>query len=105
MYTKKIAEIIDIEIEFFSFESISFDITKHKYFFPHIKLNNDEKTEFINKRNKQVKGKKVKKYLAWYIGITKNEYASITPNEKITGKNKKKWSLASENLFLKPKKT
>ena len=41
-------------------------------------------------------------------GLRFNEKPNLNQsifNEKITGKNKKKWSLASENLFLKPKKT
>lgn len=37
------------EIELFTFQEMSYDIQETKYFYPHIKLNNCEKKEIINK--------------------------------------------------------
>ena len=47
--TKKIINHCDIEIEIFEQDEISFDITKHKYYFPHIKVNNTIKKQLLTK--------------------------------------------------------
>ena len=36
-------------IELFTFKEMSFDIQQHKYYFPHIKLNKEERQEIVEK--------------------------------------------------------
>ena len=47
--TKKLINHNIIEIELFEINEISFDITKHKYYYPHIKVDDNTKRELLNK--------------------------------------------------------
>ena len=37
------------KIELFTFKEMSFDIQQHKYYFPHVKLNKEERKEVVDK--------------------------------------------------------
>lgn len=47
--TKKIMKHCEIEIEIFEQDDISYDLTKHKYYFPHIKVDDVTKKELLDK--------------------------------------------------------
>jgi len=49
--SKKILQSIKsfYQIELFTFKEMSFDIQQHKYYFPHIRCNDEEKSEIISK--------------------------------------------------------
>lgn len=47
--TKKIINYNDIKIELFEQNEMSFDLTKHKYYYPHIKVDNNIKETLLNK--------------------------------------------------------
>jgi DNA-directed RNA polymerases I, II, and III subunit RPABC1 len=91
IYSDKITpsakKIIDIsseyEIEVFTENEMSINITNHKYYFPHIKVNDDVKQTLLNKYGKNLpiilKTDQVVKYLHFKKGdilkiIRKNDY-------------------------------
>lgn len=45
---KIISNLFNIKIELFSLQELQFDITTHRYYRPHIKLNEDEKKDFLS---------------------------------------------------------
>lgn len=47
--TKKIITHSEFEVELFEEDEISFDITKHKYYYPHIKVDDNTKNELLKK--------------------------------------------------------
>jgi len=47
--TKKIINHNSIKTELFEENEISFDITKHKYYYPHIKVDDNTKKQLLNK--------------------------------------------------------
>lgn len=80
---KKIIQISEFEIEVFTEDEMSINITNHKYYFPHIKISNDEKTQLLNKYGKHIpiilKSDPVVRYLNFKKGdilkiIRKNDY-------------------------------
>lgn len=46
---KVIDKLLEIEIEVFVKDELMFDLTQNKYYFPHLKLNEDDKKQFIEK--------------------------------------------------------
>ena len=80
---KKIIDISEFEIETFTKDEMSINITEHKYYFPHIKINDQEKQQLINKYGKHLpiilKSDPVVRYLNFKKGdilkiIRKNNY-------------------------------
>ncbi len=51
---KKIIDISEFEIEVFTYDEMSINITNHKYYFPHIKINDQEKKELLDKYGKHL---------------------------------------------------
>ena len=51
---KKIIDISEFDIEVFTHDEFSLNITKHKYYFPHIKLNDQEKQNLLQKYGKHL---------------------------------------------------
>ena len=51
---KKIIEISEFEIEVFTHDEMSINITNHKYYFPHIKINDQEKKQLLDKYGKHL---------------------------------------------------
>ena len=47
--TKKIITHNEVKIELFEENEMSFDITKHKYYYPHIKVDDNTKKSLLNK--------------------------------------------------------
>lgn len=52
--TKKIINHNNIYTELFEHNEMSFDITKHKYYYPHIKVDDNIKKELLQKYNKEL---------------------------------------------------
>lgn len=80
---KKIINISELEIEVFTNIEMSINITKHKYYSPHIKLNDNEKKQLLNKYGNHLpiilKSDPVVRYLNFKKGdvlkiIRKNDY-------------------------------
>jgi DNA-directed RNA polymerases I, II, and III subunit RPABC1 len=51
---KKIIAISEFEIETFTNDEMSVNITEHKYYFPHIKISDEEKQQLISKYGKSL---------------------------------------------------
>ena len=51
---KKIIDISEFEIEVFTYDEMSINITNHKYYFPHIKINDVEKKQLLDKYGKHL---------------------------------------------------
>lgn len=51
---RKIIDISEFEIEVFTTNEMSINITKHKYYFPHIKLEDSEKKKLLDKYGKHI---------------------------------------------------
>jgi DNA-directed RNA polymerase subunit H (RpoH/RPB5) len=81
--SKKIIDQIDLLIELFTYEQMSINIFKHKYYFPHIKIEGEELKEITNKYGIKLpiilKTDSIVKYLGFKKGdilkiIRKNDY-------------------------------
>lgn len=81
--SKKIIEQIDTNIELFTYTQMSLNIFKHKYYFPHIKIEGNELNEIVTKFGNKIpiilKTDSVVKYLDFKKGdiikiIRKNDY-------------------------------
>ena len=82
---KIINSIFHLDIELFQFQNLLFNITKHKFYRPHIKLLTKEKNEFIKKYGDKIPkiliSDPIVKYYNYKLGdilkiIRKNNYIS-----------------------------